>query len=143
MLGHGLVTTELRRRQPDSSLGITLNLTPVAPADPADPADVDAARRIDGFQNRVFLDPLLRGSYPEDLLADTAHLGWQDAVHDGDLATIAAPIDVLGINYYTRSVNRHDDGAWPLRASPVRQPLATHTETGWEVRAASGRWPTE
>ncbi len=100
MLGHGLVTNELRRRQPDSSLGITLNLTHVAPADPADPVDVDAARRIDGLQNRVFLDPLLLGSYPADILADTEDLGWQHVIQDGDLETISTPIDVLGVNYY-------------------------------------------
>ncbi|HSE55896.1 MAG TPA: GH1 family beta-glucosidase [Nocardioidaceae bacterium] len=100
MLGHGMVVEELRRRQPSATLGITLNLTHAEPADPADPADVDAARRIDGLQNRVFLDPLLLGSYPADVLEDTAHLGWQHVVRDGDLATISAPMDVLGVNYY-------------------------------------------
>ena len=66
---------------------------------------VDAARRIDALHNRLFLDPIFRGTYPEDLLADTAHLDWQgghwhDVVHDGDLAVISSPIDVLGVNYY-------------------------------------------
>ena len=100
MLGHGLVTQELRRRQPDASLGITVNLTHAEPADVDDPVDADAARRIDAVHNRVFLDPLLQGSYPSDLLADTAHLGWQDVIQDGDLTAISAPIDVLGVNYY-------------------------------------------
>ncbi len=100
LLGHGRVVQELRHRQPEARLGLTLNLTHAEPADPADTADVDAARRIDGLHNRTFLDPLFRGSYPEDVLADTAHLGWQDAIHPGDLEVISTPMDVLGVNYY-------------------------------------------
>jgi beta-glucosidase len=42
-------------------------------------------------------------------------------------------MDFLGVNYYTRSVTRHDPQAWPLRASGVRQRRAMHTETHWEV----------
>jgi beta-glucosidase len=99
LLAHGMATTELRARGA-RELGITLNLTVADPADPDDPADVDAARRVDALQNRVFLDPLTRAAYPEDLLEDTGSLGWTDAVRDGDLAVIAAPLDVLGVNYY-------------------------------------------
>ena len=51
------------------NLGITLNLSNSIPRDPADPVDLDAARRFDSLQNRMFLDPILRGSYPEDTLA--------------------------------------------------------------------------
>ena len=89
-----------------NSVGLEhLNLTVPDPSDPTDPVDVDAARRIDGLHNRFFLDPIFRGAYPADVLEDTADLTWQgnpwyDVVHDGDLATIATPIDVLGVNYY-------------------------------------------
>ncbi len=100
LLGHGLAVTELRRRDADLTLGITLNLTHPEPADPADPVDIDAARRIDGLHNRIFLDPILEGRYPADVLADTAHLGWADVIEDGDLEAISAPLDVLGVNYY-------------------------------------------
>ncbi len=47
------------------------------PDDPTDELDRDAARRIDALHNRVFLDPILRGGYPADLLDDTAALPWQ------------------------------------------------------------------
>ncbi len=43
------------------------------------------------------------------------------------------PLDWLGVNYYTRSVVRHDPEQWPLRASRVPQQGATHTELDWEV----------
>ncbi|NHW87533.1 family 1 glycosylhydrolase, partial [Escherichia coli] len=75
----------------------------VTPASDA-PDDVDAARRIDGLANRFFLDPLLRGAYPDDLVADLTQVTDFAHVHDGDLATIATPLDVVGINYYSRHV---------------------------------------
>lgn len=100
LLAHGKAVAELRRRNPDRALGITLNLTVPDPLDPDDPGDVDAARRIDGQFNRIFLDPIFRAEYPQDLLADVAELGFSDVVRDGDLEIIASPIDFLGVNYY-------------------------------------------
>lgn len=91
LLGHGLAAQAMR----NSQVGITLNLTQVYPNSAAE-TDLDAVRRIDGMQNRVFLDPLLRGAYPEDVLEDVPF----DGIQDGDLNTIAAPLDFLGVNYY-------------------------------------------
>lgn len=118
MLGHGLVVDELRRRETTAQLGITLNLTVPEPFDPSEPADVEAARRVDSLWNRVFLDPIFRGRYADDLASDTEGMTfqgkqWQDFVHDGDLALISAPLDVLGVNYY------HGDGA---SGRPVADP---------------------
>ena len=100
LLGHGLATQRLREVGPDLSLGITLNMTVPDPVDPGDAADVDAARRIDAQHNRLFLDPIFRGAYPTDLIADLDARGLHLPVLDGDLAAIATPIDALGINYY-------------------------------------------
>ena len=52
---------------------------------------------------------------------------------------IAQPIDFLGINYYTRAVTQNDPTSWPVRASTVKQPMHTYTETGWEVHPDSLR----
>ena len=113
MLAHGIVVDELRRLGATAangkSLGITLNLTVPDPFDAEEPADVDAARRVDGFFNRVFLEPIFHGRYAEDLYADTAGMRfqgreWHDFVQEGDLAVINAPLDTLGVNYY------HGDG---------------------------------
>ncbi|WP_027940723.1 GH1 family beta-glucosidase [Amycolatopsis taiwanensis] len=121
LLAHGMAADELRRRgaTPDNGrqVGITLNLTTVDPFDPADPADVDAARRVDNFFNRGFLDPVFKGEYPEDLFTYTEGLTyqgrpWQDWVQDGDLKVISAPLDTLGVNYYRghgASGRPHDD----------------------------------
>ena len=100
MLGHGLAVRALRERDASLELGITLNLTNAEPVDPTSAGDLDAARRIDGQFNRVFLDPILRGHYAGDLLADVGHLGLRDVIRPGDLEVIATPIDALGVNYY-------------------------------------------
>jgi len=104
LLSHGLAVQAI-----ESSLGhrpetsITLNLFAVRGAtDSAE--DQEAVRRIDGIANRVFLDPLLRGSYPADVLEDTARITDWSFVRDGDLAVINQPLSVLGVNYYSPTV---------------------------------------
>jgi beta-glucosidase len=100
LLAHGL-GIEVLRAAGAERVGITLNLTPCSAAHPDDPADADVLRRIDGLYNRVFLDPIFRGEYPADVAEDLAPFGLGDHVRDGDLALIGAPIDVLGVNYYS------------------------------------------
>ncbi|MDO2935265.1 family 1 glycosylhydrolase [Paeniglutamicibacter sulfureus] len=101
LLGHGLATGAMREvADKDHRLGITLNFTVADPANPANAVDVDAARRIDGAFNRIFLDPIFRGQYPTDVLEDMAEAGLERHIRGNDLEVIAAPIDVLGVNYY-------------------------------------------
>ncbi|MBB3158887.1 beta-glucosidase [Microbacterium proteolyticum] len=101
-VAHGRAVSALRSRGVEQ-LGITLNLTTALPADPEDAVDQDAARRFDALANRIFLEPLVRGSYPADFLEDVAPLRFEDLIQDGDLEVISAPLDFLGVNYY------HDD----------------------------------
>lgn len=103
LLGHAFATDVLRRES-KSPVGITLNLAPQIPASEHD-LDVAAARRTDGGLNRMYLDPLFRASYPEDILQTVAAVGLEmDAVQDGDMALISRPIDFLGVNYYSTHV---------------------------------------
>ena len=139
LLGHGLAMSEIRSRAPETPAGITLNLFPVAPAT-GSAADADAARRIDGLQNRIFLNPVLRGAYDEDVLTDLAPFGLPEVIQDGDLDVISAPIDLLGVNYYRAylvSAGDPVDGPteWP-GASDVRFLQSGHpkTEMDWEVQ---------
>ncbi|HYF61493.1 MAG TPA: family 1 glycosylhydrolase, partial [Herpetosiphonaceae bacterium] len=100
LLSHGLAAQALRAG-PGGRLGITLNLTPAYPAsDSAE--DRAAAWRMDGYTNRWFLDPLFRGEYPEDILGLYRGQGLvaDDLIRAGDLETIKAPLDFLGVNYY-------------------------------------------
>jgi beta-glucosidase len=142
MLGHGLAIEAMRSQDATSTLGITLNLYPVDPATDAD-ADVDAARRVDAISNRIFLDPLLRGRYPEDLRRDVAQISDMGFVAEGDQKIINTPLDVLGINYYTRHVVRASGTPQPTSArapawvgsadvQSVERGLPK-TEMGWEI----------
>ncbi|MCU1410558.1 MAG: beta-glucosidase [Rhodoglobus sp.] len=126
LLAHGGAVHELRAADPSLTLGVTLNLSVIDPADPADASDVDAARRIDGQINRVFLDPLFRGAYADDVLEDLAALWPQGLVHDGDLALIAEPIDFLGVNYYHgESVSRRPAASREELEAPTDRPTST------------------
>jgi beta-glucosidase len=151
LLGHGRVVEELRARDASLELGLTLNFTVADPLDPTDPRDVDAARRVDAQMNRVFLDPVFRGAYPADLLEDVRGLGLEEHVRDGDLAVIATPIDVLGVNYYNgeavahweppvaldANVNggRHTRSPFPAADSAFRHPRGLPvTAMDWEIQ---------
>ncbi|MEV6521286.1 family 1 glycosylhydrolase [Longispora sp. NPDC051575] len=107
LLGHGLAVRRIRGAggappgTGGTEVGITLNLYATSPAGPG---DEDAVRRIDGLQNRFFLDPVLLGEYPADVVADLAGVTDFAHVRDGDLAVVSAPLDFLGVNYYTRNV---------------------------------------
>jgi beta-glucosidase len=128
LLSHGRAVEVLRREAPRAEVGITLNLVHVYPASDA-PEDLDAARHVDGSHNRWFLDPIFRGEYPHDVLD---HFGRSlPPIADGDLATIGAPIDFLGVNYYSRSVIEADpDGGTPIF---VRNPESEYTDMDWEI----------
>jgi beta-glucosidase len=101
LLAHGKTVQALRADGVTGKVGITCNLTSVRPAtESAD--DLAAARRLDLYENRLFLDPVFRGEYPKD--AADFYRGVSDFgfVQAGDLQTISTPIDYFGINYYER-----------------------------------------
>jgi beta-glucosidase len=99
LLGHARAA-EAVRAAGASALGVTLNLLPVRAASD-DAADLDAARLLDGYSNRLFLDPIFEGRYPQDMLEHYADAtpGFS-VVQDGDLEAISTPLDFLGVNYY-------------------------------------------
>jgi len=166
LLGHGLAVDALRARTTSArstpaQLGIVLNVYPVEPATDA-PADADAARRIDGLANRIFLDPLLRGAYPDDVVADLADVSDFSHVRDGDLEVISRPVDFLGENYYSpyvvagpgeeadeasRRAGDHAGGStrttrspWPGARDVVFADRGRpRTQMGWEVEPAGLR----
>jgi beta-glucosidase len=115
-------------------IGIVVNLEPKDAASETE-ADLTAARRADAYMNRYYLDALLLGRYPPELAAifGPDWPGYQADDPRAEFALIGEPIDFLGVNYYTRTVNRHDASAPPVFASPVRQAGAEYTELDWEV----------
>jgi beta-glucosidase len=100
LLGHGLAAQLIAARPYRAEVGIVLGVATVYAARPIDP-DRDAARRVDGLQHRLFLDPICRGRYPEDVREDLKEVTDFDFVADGDLAIISTPIRCVGLNYYS------------------------------------------
>ncbi|MBX6768142.1 MAG: beta-glucosidase [Actinomadura rubrobrunea] len=151
-LAHGLANRALRDVvAPSARHSVTLNLHHLRGASDAE-EDRDAVRKVDAVANRIFLGPMLGDGYPADLLEDTAAVTDWSFVRDGDEKTIAAPLDVLGVNYYSptrvrhwdgASPREHDDGHRPGAASPFvgcddvefpRQP-GPYTAMGWPIDA--------
>jgi beta-glucosidase len=129
LLAHGLAIEAMRAAaRPEVQLGIALNLEPRRPASD-DAADVAAARLADGMLNRIFLDPLLMGRYPDDVLEHLAAHVSLAHIRDGDARTISAPIDMLGVNYYRPMTVAH-------RGEPLRG--ASAPAVNWPGEEAIG-----
>ena len=157
-LAHGLGAQSLRAALPaQAQVGVTLNLALVRPnSDSAD--DIDAARSVDALSNRVFLEPMLAGRYPPDLIADTARRTDWAFVQPSDLTDIHQPLDFLGVNYYAPTVvaAADDETRASLTRRWVNDPQSTdgpsiypgsdwavavpqpapHTDMGWPVDAS-------
>jgi len=128
LLSHGQTVPVIRANSPVANVGITVNLTPQEPASPSI-ADRKLATWTDGYINRCFLDPLVGRGYPQDIVSDFGNA--MKFVRPGDMDVIAVPVDFLGINYYTRNINRdeHADDNEPrtvFRGDEI-------TEMDWEV----------
>ncbi|APG85925.1 beta-glucosidase Abg [Sinorhizobium americanum CCGM7] len=133
-LAHGLGVAAIRSERSDLPVGIVINAHPVYPgSDSAE--DKAAAERAFDFHNGVFFGPIFKGEYPEGFLSA---LGSRvPLIEDGDMATIAQPLDWWGLNYYTPMRVSHDPAAgaeYPatVNAKPVSE---VRTDIGWEVYA--------
>ncbi len=118
------------RAEGKHEIGIVVNLEPKYPTSDSE-EDRAATTRADAYMNRQFLDPVFLGRYPDEL-AEIFGEAWPHGPKE-DFESITQRIDFVGVNYYTRGVMKNDAHAWPVRASRVQQPRATHTETNWEV----------
>ncbi len=135
LLAHGLALPRLRAlTQPGTQLGISLNLNPVYTADDL-PETQRIAEEVEIFNNRWFLDPIFRGTYPDGLFAQFN--APPPPVQDGDMTLIAAPIDFLGVNYYSRSMVPIHMGTNPVGNGSATVISSEHqtdyTDMGWEI----------
>jgi beta-glucosidase len=127
LVAHGTAINTMR------DLGMS-NLGGVFNFEWANPADDSAQSRTaadlyDGYYNRFFMDGVFKGTYPANVMEGLGpHMPdrWQD-----DFATIQAPLDWVGLNYYTRSNIAATDGPWPSLKT-VEGPLPK-TQMDWEI----------
>ncbi len=129
LLAHGQTVPILRTNVKDARVGIALDIHPQTPASES-PADRAAAERLDGVMNRWFLDPLAGRGYPQDIVE--YHATDLDFVQADDMRAISAPLDFIGINYYSRFITRAED--IPAEENqPVSVFSGPQTGLGWEV----------
>ena len=143
LLGHGLAVQAMRAQDAEASFGITLNLEPVAPLTDR-PEDRRAAERSLLLSNRIFTDPVLAGTYPEEARRTWSAVSDFSFLQPGDLETTSTPLDFLGVNYYFPARVRavpHDEPEPARRlihdlgvASPLQADDEV-TEMGWPVDA--------
>lgn len=132
LLAHGKAVRACHEMLPDAKIGIALNISDCKPAT-CKPADAEAAHRADGYRNRWFLDPLYKGSFPQDML------DWYEAqgvilpaISREDLKIISTRQDFLGLNYYSPHFFVDDAKNWPIQCTSVKtgKPL---NDINWEI----------
>ncbi|WP_100444256.1 GH1 family beta-glucosidase [Glycomyces xiaoerkulensis] len=136
-LAHGLAAAAIRDRRPSARIGTAVILTDIEPASDR-PEDQAAAMLADGAGNRMFLDPLFKGAYPEDMRWHYRGSGAFDAIEPGDMDTIAAPLDFVGVNHYHRFRIAADESD-PHLGTRALEPEGPVTDFGWEIHPASLR----
>ena len=124
LLSHGLAMQAMRAARGGIEVGLVLNLSPVYSATDS-AADRAHASLEDGLLVRWYMDAVLRGHYPADVLQ---HLGASAPRTEADDARlIAQPLDFLGVNYYHPIVST---AAKPFSPASLG---ASVTDMGWEV----------
>lgn len=120
-VAHGRAVQALRAAATGLDVGIVLNPAWIDPASEAD-EDVQAAE-LAWRQEVAFFDLLLHGAYAPEV--------WQAMGHDAppvepaDFEIMAQPIDLIGMNYYSRRVVGRDGEA--------PHPTPETTGLGWEI----------
>ncbi|MGB7859789.1 MAG: GH1 family beta-glucosidase, partial [Acidimicrobiia bacterium] len=136
LVSHGRAVMAIRSELPGARVGIALDCRPCRPATPE---TTEATRHFDGFRNRWFFDPVFGKGYPSDTVRSYESLGRlpggiESLVQHGDMEDIAAPIDFLGINYYTTIAVKAgweevDEPEGPMGADAPDE----FTEMGWLI----------
>ncbi|MDP4094113.1 MAG: GH1 family beta-glucosidase [Bacillota bacterium] len=131
LLSHGKAVQLYRSLGYKGEIGITLDLNPMYPASDTD-KDKKATIRADGYENRWFADPVLKGKYPEDMVKWYESRTTLPEIKPGDMETISTPIDFLGINHYMPHTIKHDPSVWPANYAKLLtgRPL---TNMDWEI----------
>ena len=139
LLSHGKAVAAIRAKVPDARVGIALDCRPSTAASES-PDDVAANQHFDGFRNRWFFDPVFGKGYPTDMLDAYRAAGRLDdaVIQEGDLETIAADIDFLGLNYYTSlEIAAGGEESEFTGVPQVLSPPDGYTEMGWKNTPAA------
>jgi len=136
LVSHGRACAAIRAALPGAQVGLALDCRP---SYPTGEDAVEAQIRFDGYRNRWFFDPVFAKGYPEDMIEIYTSLGrWDPSlVRPGDMEEIGAPIDFLGLNYYTTMPVGPEVAETEVSEGPMGpNPPAGFTEMGWRTDPA-------
>jgi beta-glucosidase len=135
-LAQGEAFRAMRAASSGAVIGTAYSMSACEPARDTE-ADRAAAETWHAYTNLWFLEPALRGRYPDAFAGGPPFQ--RMGVRDGDLALVRAPLDFLGINLYTRQLveYRPSDslGLCARAVGPIGGKQGPRTDFGWEV------WP--
>ncbi|WP_438462668.1 GH1 family beta-glucosidase [Marinomonas sp. PE14-40] len=133
LLAHGLAMPILKRICPNAQAGIVLNMSKAFPAD-SEASSKMASLYAEALDNHFFIEPLLKGQYPDIIKALSPELIPQ--IKEGDMAIIKQPIDYLGLNYYTCN---HAKWHSELKRQTILKSATEveYTHIGWEINPES------
>ncbi|UCF98512.1 MAG: beta-glucosidase [Spirochaetaceae bacterium] len=132
LLSHGLAVQAFREENIRGKIGLSTIFFPVHAAGDR-PEDLEARQRYDGYFHRWFLDPLFRGSFPEDMLDWYGKKGTVFPQLDSlEASIVAQPIDFLGVCYFSRFVVKHAEGSL-LEVEMVEPQSEKANDMGWEI----------
>jgi beta-glucosidase len=134
-LAQGKAFRALKAANSQLEVGGAFDVSPMVPGSDS-PADRAAAERWHRFLNLWFLDPPLRGQYPEDVLAPDRQadlLGFRP----GDETIMRASLDFIGLNNYTRYTVYDAPKGMAIPGLNVRAEWASgsdaKTDNGWDI----------
>ncbi|MDQ0483968.1 GH1 family beta-glucosidase [Guptibacillus hwajinpoensis] len=131
MVAHGRAVQSFRELLPNGEIGYAPNTGWLEPFSNKQ-EDIDACKRGMMWQKEWFMDPVFKGSYPEELITIFEDHNAKLKLEDGDLELISQPIDFMGINYYTGGLGRYKEGEGLFEVEEV--PLDYRkTDIGWPI----------
>lgn len=132
-VGHGLAVKYFREQKMQGEIGITLNLMGRLPySDSAE--DAQAAVYADGYLNRWFIDPIIKGSYPDDMVEMYRSKGVVlPEFKADDLALMSQPLDFVGLNYYNDFYVKAKKDVWPLGFVIENPPHIPVNDRNWPI----------
>ncbi|MEP3350081.1 MAG: GH1 family beta-glucosidase [Marinomonas sp.] len=128
LLAHGLSLPTIRKNAPHTPVGIVLNMNKSYPASEKT-EDQFACLMRDTLDNQFFIEPLMKGQYPQILKTVAPH--YLPAVLPGDMEVISREIDFLGMNFYTCNHNAYD--AEEMFKDVKNTKPVEYSDIGWEI----------
>lgn len=100
ILAHAKAIKAFKELNLSSKIGVILNLSPTYPRS-QNKYDQEAASIADAFYTRSFLDPMVKGTFPEKLVDILKDYNQMPFYEEDDLKIIAKNTSqILGLNYY-------------------------------------------